>query len=121
MKKLLNKKVFTLIELIVVIAILAILALILIPSLLNYINEANRSKDESNARSLYSQVALDVATKTDAALNDKYGEGSVTEGVGSFSASFGDVTCTVGIEDKVITSYDCGTVATDWFEPGTPE
>jgi type IV pilus assembly protein PilA len=43
MKKLLNKKGFTLIELIVVIAIIAILAAILIPALLNYINAAEVS------------------------------------------------------------------------------
>ena len=64
MKKLLNKKGFTLIELIVVIAILAILALILIPSLLNYINEANAAKNKSNARGFYSEVALVYATAT---------------------------------------------------------
>ena len=63
MKKLLNKKGFTLIELIVVIAILAILALILIPSILNYIGEANRAKDQANARSTFSEVALVEATR----------------------------------------------------------
>ena len=62
MKKLLNKKGFTLIELIVVIAILAILALILIPSILNYVDEANKSKDLANARALYSEVVLNVTT-----------------------------------------------------------
>lgn len=62
MKKLLNKKGFTLIELIVVIAILAILALILIPSLLNYIDSANKAKDEANARSIYTAVMLKVST-----------------------------------------------------------
>jgi prepilin-type N-terminal cleavage/methylation domain-containing protein len=62
MKKLLNKKGFTLIELIVVIAIIAILAAILIPALLNYIQEANRTKDQSDCRSLFTEAALSVAT-----------------------------------------------------------
>ena len=61
MKKLLNKKGFTLIELIVVIAILAILAMILIPSLTGYIAKATRAKDAANCRSLYTQYQLDVA------------------------------------------------------------
>lgn len=62
MKKLLNKKGFTLIELIVVIAIIAILAAILIPALLSYINAAEDSKDLSDARSTYTQVMLLGAT-----------------------------------------------------------
>ena len=62
MKKLLNKKGFTLIELIVVIAILAILALILVPSILNYVSQANDAKNQANARGEYSRVALLVAT-----------------------------------------------------------
>ena len=61
MKKLLNKKGFTLIELIVVIAILAILAMILIPSLTGYISKATKAKDAANCRSLYTKYQLDVA------------------------------------------------------------
>lgn len=61
MKKLLNKKGFTLIELIVVIAILAILALILVPSILRYIDEATDSRDLANARALYSEISIAVA------------------------------------------------------------
>jgi len=52
MKKL-NKKGFTLIELIVVIAILAILAAILIPAITGYISKATDSKNEANCRALY--------------------------------------------------------------------
>jgi prepilin-type N-terminal cleavage/methylation domain-containing protein len=62
MKKLLNKKGFTLIELIVVIAIIAILAAILIPALLNYIDAANEAKNTSNARSHYTAAMLWGAT-----------------------------------------------------------
>ena len=65
LKKKLNKKGFTLIELIVVIAILAILALILVPSISNYVAEANKSKDEANVRSVYSQLTAEVAMATE--------------------------------------------------------
>lgn len=61
MKKL-NKKGFTLIELIVVIAIIAILAAILIPALLDYINAANEAKNTSNARSHFTALMLAGAT-----------------------------------------------------------
>ena len=62
MKKLLrNKKGFTLIELIVVILILAILAAILVPSILNYVQEANDSAAQANARSVYSEIAVRIA------------------------------------------------------------
>jgi prepilin-type N-terminal cleavage/methylation domain-containing protein len=61
MKKL-NKKGFTLIELIVVIAIIAILAAILIPALLNYLTAAEVAKNTSNARSHYTAVMLARST-----------------------------------------------------------
>ena len=61
MKKLLNKKGFTLIELIVVIAILAILAMILIPSLTGYIAKATNAKNAANCRSEYTRYQLDLA------------------------------------------------------------
>lgn len=61
MKKL-NKKGFTLIELIVVIAILAILAAILVPAIINYVSQAGDSRDQANARSIYSEVSIELAT-----------------------------------------------------------
>lgn len=77
MKKLLNKKGFTLIELIVVIAIIAILAAILIPSLLNYIQEANDARDLANARSLVTQEALARATESGTTVGDFPAECSI--------------------------------------------
>ena len=56
------KKGFTLVELIVVIAIIAILMLVLVPSLLAYINKANKSKAESNAKMVY-DAALSAYTE----------------------------------------------------------
>lgn len=56
--KLKNNKAFTLVELIVVIAILATLALILVPAISNYVNAANESKNQANAKMLYSEMIL---------------------------------------------------------------
>lgn len=66
MKKL-NKKGFTLIELIVVIAILAVLALLLVPQITGYIQASKDSVGAANARSCYSNLLLKKAT-TDANL-----------------------------------------------------
>ena len=49
---------FTLIELVVVIAILGILAGILIPLSMHFIEEANKSADNANARLLYHATAV---------------------------------------------------------------
>jgi len=96
MKKL-NKKGFTLIELIVVIAILAILALILIPSLTGYIAKATNAKDAANCRSEYTKYQLDAAVGNDledvAAIGTRIGgtvTATVTDGtVGAFACVFG--------------------------------
>lgn len=48
-----KKKGFTLVELIIVIVILAILAAILIPSFIGYVNKANNSQAQVEARSAY--------------------------------------------------------------------
>lgn len=93
MKKLLNKKGFTLIELIVVIAILAILALILVPSITNYISEATRSRDQANSRSLYSEIALKVAT------------GAITSG-GSVDGP-DSLKCDYTVANNQVTTFSC--------------
>lgn len=62
MKKI-NKKGFTLIELIVVIAILAVLALLLVPQITGYITQSKDSVGFANARSCYSNYALAAAKK----------------------------------------------------------
>ena len=54
---------FTLVELIVVMAILAILAGILIPLSFRFIEDANKTADNANARLLYSATAAYYAQK----------------------------------------------------------
>ena len=58
-----NKKGFTLVELIVVIVIIAILAAIAIPAMLRYINNANDATAEANCRAV---VSAAVAAKAGA-------------------------------------------------------
>ena len=77
MKKL-NKKGFTIVELVIVIAVIAILAAVLIPTFSGAIQSANESARDANAKALYTQYMTDMATaKKDPALDlkiytDKY-------------------------------------------------
>jgi prepilin-type N-terminal cleavage/methylation domain-containing protein len=91
MKKL-NKKGFTLIELIVVIAIIAILAAILIPALLNYLTAAEVAKNTSNARSIYTAETL--ARSTDAGTTAGTLPAECTFGGDAYPSLSFTVTCT---------------------------
>lgn len=59
----LNKKGFTLVELIVVISILAVLALILVPSIIGYTAKAKEAVGKANAKSCYSQLVAKQASE----------------------------------------------------------
>ena len=115
MKKNLNKKGFTLIELIVVIAILAILALILVPSITGYIAKAESAKNQANARSEYSRVVLEAWT-TNGAPKTRTGGAIVT--ATDYALTTGtnpmmcNVTFTAGSPD--ISSFFCHIGADYW-------
>lgn len=70
LKKLKDKKGFTLVELIVVLVILAILAALLIPALTGYIDKANKEKVVSEARMVL------MAAQTE--ISEDYGNGKIT-------------------------------------------
>ena len=59
MKKM-NKKGFTIVELVIVIAVIAILAAVLIPTFTTVIKKANKSKDTQLVRNLNTVLATDV-------------------------------------------------------------
>lgn len=106
MKKL-NKKGFTLIELIVVIAILAILAAILIPSVTGYITKATDSKNAANCRSLYAQTAMEVMIGTTPT------KGTITGTAPNMSGSYSTTDLTIAFTydsaDAVVKTYTCVT------------
>ena len=61
MKKLNNKKGFTIVELVIVIAVIGILAGVLIPTFSGVINKANENKDMQAARNAYENYLVDHA------------------------------------------------------------
>jgi len=104
MKKL-NKKGFTLIELIVVIAILAILAAILIPSITGYIAKAEQGRDSANCRALYSQVAMAVMLENTPTPAD----GGV---VGALTVDY-----TVDDANNIVTAFSCAGATGSYAAP----
>jgi type IV pilus assembly protein PilA len=106
MKKILNKKGFTLIELIVVIAILAILALILVPSITGYISKATAAKNQSNARSEYSRLVLDISTNN--ASNQPGTTTAIVSGTAyTFGATGNQLACTATWASNVVSAFVC--------------
>lgn len=69
-QKRLDRKGFTLIEIIVVIVILAILMSIAVPSVLKYVDEANDAQYYAKARSIYQEMEIEL-TKLAVASGDR--------------------------------------------------
>lgn len=78
MKKLRNKKGFTLVEIIVVLVILAILAAAAIPTMLGFVNDAKGKAEIANARAAYLACQM-IATEDEATgRTDALGAGPYT-------------------------------------------
>ena len=74
MRKMKNKKGFTLMEMLIVVAIIAILVAIAIPTFASSLNKARVATDEANIRSGYASVMTDVL------MDDNYSvEGGTTK------------------------------------------
>ncbi len=63
MKKMNNRKGFTLAELLIVVAIIAVLVAIAIPVFTSQLEKAREATDEANIRSIYAQLSADVLTE----------------------------------------------------------
>ena len=53
-----NEKGFTLVELVIVVAILAILAALLVPRIMGNVEDAKKSKELANARTIASEITI---------------------------------------------------------------
>ena len=62
MKKLMNKKAFTIMEMLIVVAIIAVLVAIAIPTFNSALTKAKEAADVANLRAAYAQVQVDVLT-----------------------------------------------------------
>ena len=70
LKKLTNKKGFTLMEMLIVVAIIAVLVAIAIPPFSGAMAKANQATDAANIRAAYAEAALDALNKDGAGSAD---------------------------------------------------
>lgn len=95
-----NKKGFTLIEMLVVIAIIAILVAIVIPVVGNATEKAKEAKDAANIRSVVAELTIakltgEVTTGITAGTDGSYSKSVTTTNTGAFT-TLGDETTTLG-------------------------
>ncbi len=80
MKKMSNKKGFTLIEMLIVVAIIAILVAIAIPTFSSALNKAKVATDKANVRAWYAEkviaVMLEEGTFEEASSSEKLPDGT---------------------------------------------
>ena len=117
MNKKLNKKGFTLMEMLIVVAIIAILVAIAIPTFTKSLNKAKVSADEANLRALYAEtVANNLVENTETKLNKTTVEALITSsntftvaGV-TYTLQYPDATAsaTVDTNGNMIITYTYG-------------
>ena len=102
MKREMNNKGFSLVELIIVIAIMAILVGVMAPQFMKYIESSRQSTDIQNASSVRSAVEAYVAeTATSTNITVKVGGGSIaTSGDSGLSTALEDVGLSASIATK---------------------
>lgn len=107
MKKL-NKKGFTLAELLIVVAIIAVLVAISIPIFSAQLHKARRATDEANARSLYANLQADYLSESGGTTtysgaswdSTNLADGKTITSGGTFKLSDGEV---VKLQDSDVT------------------
>lgn len=122
MKKLLNKKGFTLMEMLIVVAIIIILVAISIPAFSNSLDSAKKATDAANFRSaraaFVSQTlagASDAITPGSGTYYYDFNEGKFVSGSSAPAHSQGECSKHAG---KYITIYDAGSASAHDYKVG---
>ena len=118
MKKL-NKKGFTIVELVIVIAVIAILAGVLIPTFAAVVEKANKSSAEQQARNFYTLVEAATAAPTTYTKDDKtytlslQPTGLIIKGTGTETDTPKSMEILQGVLGEDAKIYDGAKVASD--------
>ena len=101
LKKLTNKKGFTLMEMLIVVAIIAILVAIAIPTFNSSLNKARVATDEANLRAAYAEQMV--------AFMDAVSDGTTNPTIGDKSVVMtGTPTADVKIADLTVSKWTAG-------------
>jgi len=117
MKKLTNKKGFTLMEMLIVVAIIAILIAIAIPTFTGSLNKAKLAADEANVRAAYSE-AMSKYLLQDYTDDDTKTVVQETTNAMQTSATADDK---ITIGDKTNVTWSEGKKVTVTVKPGTDD
>ena len=98
MKKRVNKKGFTLAELLIVVAIIAVLVAVAIPVFTAQLNKAKYATDVANARAVYAELTADYVANGITTLQLTYNNGELFDKA-LFELDSG-LPCTVEVYDK---------------------
>ncbi len=103
MKKMQNKKGFTLMEMLIVVAIIAILVAIAIPTFSNALNKAKIATDKANIRAEYAEQMMEYM------LNEEYTFEQAKTAIEGVHCEYDGATITVsGTFDAMVITYTAG-------------
>ena len=87
MKKKMNKKCFTIVELVIVIAVIAILAAVLIPTFSGVVKKANASKALQEVKNAYTATLANDLSTAETDDDVVYNKGEIKVVVGDFTVT----------------------------------
>lgn len=110
MKKRLNKKGFTLVELIVVIAIVAVLAVVGIPAIAGQVAKANQASVDANAKTIASQAQIMITENEVKGDTTRPADADIIKAAGVDSTKLDSIVITISGAGTAAAPYSCDTV-----------